>query len=444
MVCHSARQRHGRSPFRRSAAFVTDVPRQRFWYAFGQFGNGIYNGLNNAILGLYISAFTGNPFVIGYLSNTRTVEGAIIQPLVGRWSDRTRSRLGRRRPFILGALPVAVGFLALVPAASRAGGSVALPLIFVCIVLFSIFWNIAGDPYQALMIDFVPEGDRTRYNAILSVVALVGQVAILVLAAIVSASKKNIPNGIFYACVVCIVLSYAVVFLGVREPDNAESIAAREERVPWQTYVRDLRQCREAGKLLLSIFFLWTGLNAVTPFLTVYTKTEMHVGNGAAIVIYLVLILAAAISAYPFGRLAGRYGAKRMIVLGTCILIVAAIGGVIAPTYTSLFPVAILAGIGFSATTALTYPFLSQLVPSAKIGVFTGLQASFSSIAVPLSTVATAALIHFFGYRAIFGMQAAMMIVDVVILLSVNATAAREQIAAIERREAAQALAGAI
>jgi Na+/melibiose symporter-like transporter len=418
----------------------TNTKRQRFFYAFGQFGNGVYNGLNNAILGLYVSAFTSNAFIIGYVSNTRTVEGAVIQPLVGRWSDRTNSPLGRRRPFILFGIPISVFFLSLVPFLSHQSHNLALPLIVTAIILFSITWNIAGDPYQALMIDITAEEERPVYNAILSVVALVGQVAILLYAAITSVDKHNIPDGVFYACVIFMFLSYTAVFFGVREPKEARTQADREERIPLRTYIAEMRTFREANKLLVSIFFLWTGLNAVIPYLTVYTKKVMHVDNHKAIIIYLVVILASAIAAYPFGKLGARFGNRRMIALGTVLLIIAAAGGILAPSYAFLFPVAILAGIGFSATTVLTYPYLSQLVPGSRIGVFTGLQASFSSIAVPLSTAMTAGLISLFGYRSIFAMLAVMMAADIVILLTVDDTAARRQVEEVETLEAAGTL----
>jgi Na+/melibiose symporter-like transporter len=411
--------------------------RQRFFYAFGQFGNGVYNGLNNAILGLYVSAFTSNAFIIGYVSNTRTVEGAIIQPIVGGWSDRTTSPLGRRRPFILFGIPISVVFLSLVPVASGASHNLALPLIVTAIILFSITWNIAGDPYQALMVDITAPEERPVYNAILSVVALVGQVVILLYAAVASVNKHNIPDRVFYACVIFMFLTYAVVFFGVREPKEAHAVAQREERIPLRAYIAEMRTFREANKLLVSIFFLWTGLNAIIPFLTVYTKKVMHVDNHKAIIIYLVVILASAVAAYPFGRLGARFGNRRMIVLGTLLLIVAAVGGIVAPNYVSLFPVAIVAGIGFSATTALTYPYLSHLVPGSRIGIFTGLQAAFSSIAVPLSTAATAGLITVFGYRSIFAMLAAMMVIDVFVLLTIDESAAQLQ---IEQGEAIEVL----
>lgn len=410
--------------------------RQKIFYSFGQFGNGVYNGLNIGLLGLYVSAFTGNAFIIGYVSNTRTIEGAVIQPLVGRWSDRMKSPLGRRRPFILVGIPISVSFLSLVPVLSRTGHGHALPLIIAAIILFSITWNIAGDPYQALMIDITPKAERAVYNAILSVIALVGQVGILLYAAVASINKHNIPDSVFYACVVVLFLSYAVVFLGVREPREAAVSAQREETIPWRTYLREMRAFKEANKLLVSIFFLWTGLNAVLPYLTVYTKKVMHVDNHRAIIIYLVVILASAIGAYPFGRLGARFGYRPMIVLGTVLLIAAALGGTFAPSYVSLFPVAILAGVGFSATTALTYPYLAHLVPGSKIGVFTGLQAAFSSIAVPLSTGITAGLISLFGYRSIFAMLAVMMVADILVILSIDEGAASRQVARVEMMEA--------
>jgi maltose/moltooligosaccharide transporter len=409
--------------------------RQKMWYSFGQFGNGVYNGLNNAIMGLFVSAFTGNPFIIGYLSNTRTIEGVVIQPIVGRWSDRSNGRMGRRRPFILFGIPLSVLFLILTPLAGHAGSHWALLLIIVSIILFSITWNIAGDPYQALMIDITPERERSLFNAILSVIALVGQVAILLYASVASIKKNNIPDPIFYLCAGFLLLTYAVVFFGVREPKAAIAQARREDKIPLRVYIEEMRTFKESFKLLVSIFFLWTGLNAILPYLTVFTKHVMHVDTSHAIRIYLVIILASALAAYPFGRLGARYGNRPFIALGTVLMIGAGIGGTFAPSYNWLYPVAILAGIGFSSTTALTYPYLSQLVPSSKMGVFTGLQAAFSSVAVPISVGVTSLLIDLFGYRSIFVMLSVMMVVDVFILLSIDQDAARRQIQTVEEAE---------
>jgi MFS family permease len=99
----------------------------------------------------------------------------------------------------------------------------------------------------------------------------------------------------------------------------------------------------------------------------------------------------------------------------------------------------VLGGAGFSATTALTYPFLASLVPESRIGAFTGLQTAFSACAAPVSVALTGSLIHYFGYRSIWAMVAALMVFDVLFLLRIDEGAAREQIARIESEEHAVA-----
>jgi Na+/melibiose symporter-like transporter len=138
--------------------------------------------------------------------------------------------LGRRRPFILFGIPISVFFLAVIPAVGHANHHAALPLIIVSVILFSISWNIAGDPYQALMVDITTEHERSTYNAILSVISLVGQVVILLYASFASLKKNTIPDLVFYACAAFLLLSYAVVFLGVREPRGVCNPDARLQR----------------------------------------------------------------------------------------------------------------------------------------------------------------------------------------------------------------------
>jgi Na+/melibiose symporter-like transporter len=282
------------------------------------------------------------------------------------------------------------------------------------------------------MIDITAERERPVFNAILSVVSLLGQIVILVYTSIASLKKNDIPDGVFYVCASFLFVSYALVFFGVREPRDAATQAEKEEKIPVRVYLRELGVFKEARKCLISIFFLWTGLNAILSYLSLYTTHVFHVSDAKALQISIVLILSSAIAAYPFGRLGARYGMRKMIVLGTLGMIVAAVGGIIAPTYNWLYPIGVLAGFGFSATTALTYPYLAQLVPGSKIGVFTGLQAAFSSVAVPLSVAAASGLIHFFGYRGIFVLLTGMMVFDVLFLLRIDEEAAIEQVQYVE------------
>lgn len=88
---------------------ATPVPqlshRKALAYSCGQLAAGLFYAFNNFTLPIYLSLYTNNAILIGWLSSTRSFEQAIFQPLVGAWSDRTWTRIGRRAPFFLAACP---------------------------------------------------------------------------------------------------------------------------------------------------------------------------------------------------------------------------------------------------------------------------------------------------------------------------------------------------
>jgi GPH family glycoside/pentoside/hexuronide:cation symporter len=82
--------------------------------------------------------------------------------LIGYWSDRTRSRLGRRLPFILGATPfwALFAFLLFVPPAD-AGTALTAAYLFIVLELYYVFATLSGGPYEALFPELArTSGDR--------------------------------------------------------------------------------------------------------------------------------------------------------------------------------------------------------------------------------------------------------------------------------------------
>lgn len=410
--------------------------RQGVFYSMGSIANGVYNGFNLAVLSIYLNSFMG-PFLQGYLSNTNTIDGAVIQPLVGRWSDRTSSRFGRRRPFIGVFAPISVVFLIAIPYLHGAARDLRVPLIAASIILFSIANNIAADPTEALLVDITPERQRPRFNAILSIVSTGAQLLFVAFALIVSIKKSNTPTSIFWVAAAIMLVCYALVFLGVREPPVAQKSARQEGRVPLRQYVADLRQFSQAQKLLLSFFFLWTGLNPLVVYLGPFVKHDFRASNSQAYAVLIALFALVALYAYPWGWLQKRYGYRPMITAGTVLMMLAALMALFVRSYILLFPVAFLAGAGFSATTVLNYPYLSTLVPGSKMGVFTGLQTAFTSIAVPVSTGVATLLIDNIDYRAIFALQLLMMFVDLAILWRVSESLAEREVKSVLTEERA-------
>src|SRR3954470_10943486 len=111
-------------------------PRGMALYSVAAIGGGFFYIFNNAVLPLLIPS--SNVLLVNLMSNTRSIEGAVIQPVVGAWRDRLWSRLGRRRPFMLLAMPLCALVMALTPLAPN------LTLTVACIVGFSLLFNVAA------------------------------------------------------------------------------------------------------------------------------------------------------------------------------------------------------------------------------------------------------------------------------------------------------------
>src|SRR3954451_4417364 len=79
-------------------------------YAAGSIGTGAFYAFNNFVLPPILKAFGAPDLLIGLLSSTRSIAGAVIQTTIGALSDRVWTRFGRRRPFLLIGIPLSALF----------------------------------------------------------------------------------------------------------------------------------------------------------------------------------------------------------------------------------------------------------------------------------------------------------------------------------------------
>ncbi|HYW86141.1 MAG TPA: MFS transporter, partial [Chloroflexota bacterium] len=366
-------------------------------YSAGSVGTGAFYAFNNFVLPPVLQALGASNLLIGLLSSTRSIEGALIQPTIGAWSDRVWSPFGRRRPFLVVAIPLAAVFFLLAAAVH------SLAPLAVAIILFSIFFNVAADPYAALLADTAPLHQRGLLSGLSTAVQLISQVGFLLLVASASAGG-NVPAWAYGLVATILVVGFGVTVVGVPERRGG---AVEHQRLPLRTYLAALLVERQAVRYLLTIFVYTLGLNAILPYLVLFITDDIHASEQTAFVLSAVLMLVMAVSATVFGKLADRIGAKRVLVFGWTILAVCAGGGVLVRTVPQTVVVVLLAGLGNGAATAVTWPLLTMLIPHEKTGVFAGLKAAAESVAIPLSVVVAAEIfLPTFGYRGIFAMLA--------------------------------------
>ncbi|WP_322509495.1 MFS transporter, partial [Anaerolinea sp.] len=122
-----------------------------FLLGFGFFGVSVIWMVYNAFVPLFLAnRFHIEPWLIGLFMTFDNFAALFIQPPVGAWSDRLRTPIGRRMPFILIGAPIAALVFGLIPLAS------VLPLFVACtstLILSMAFWRT---PVVALMPDITP------------------------------------------------------------------------------------------------------------------------------------------------------------------------------------------------------------------------------------------------------------------------------------------------
>jgi Na+/melibiose symporter-like transporter len=376
-------------------------------YSAASVGTGAFYAFNNFVLPPILQSFGASNLVIGLLSSTRSIEGALIQPTIGALSDRTWTPLGRRRPFLIVGVPLSALFFLTAAAANS-----LLPLAL-AIFLFSIFFNVAADPYAALLPDIAPLHQRGLLSGLSTAVQLISNVGFLLLIAV--ASANGVPAWTFALVAVVMVVSFGVTVMGVHEQ---RQVALEHARLPLRAYFQAVGQHRQAVRYLLTIFVYTLGLNAILPYLVLFITDDIHESQQTGFILSALLLLVMAVSAIVCGKLADRVGPKRVLAFGWAVLAICAIGGVLVKTLPETTVVVLLAGVGNGAATAVSWPLLTALIPHEKTGIFAGLKAASESVAIPLSVVIASELfLPSLGYRGIFAMLAVTIVIALGLLL---------------------------
>jgi MFS family permease len=133
-----------------------------WWLAVGFLGVQLSLSAYNAFLPLLLNLdFFDSRAAIGLLMGTDNLVGLLLIPLIGAWSDRVNSPLGRRLPFIVVAVPLAALTLAAIPFAA-----VLLWTLLVTEVAFTAAMHAYRAPIAAIIVDHTPPTRRSTASGI--------------------------------------------------------------------------------------------------------------------------------------------------------------------------------------------------------------------------------------------------------------------------------------
>ena len=287
--------------------------------------------------------------------------GLLAQPLAGLLSDRTRSRLGRRLPWMFsGALLAAVAMAVL----GFAPGMTGIILIY---LLVSVGLNLYQGPKSAVMPDRVPRRARGMFSAIGGLGVIFGTLGGATLGALLA---NNIVMGYLVLAVVTVVAAGGFVLFNP-DHDNRD-----EPRPPlhWSQLVRTFwvnpRQNPDfaygfAGRLLT-----FAGYYLVNTFTLYIMQDYIGLGPDAVAAVPLlagVSMVFTLISTFIGGPVSDKTGRRKpaAVVAGLLIAVSLIIPWVL-PTLTGMLIYAAIAGLGFGSYLAVDQALLSEVLPTTE------------------------------------------------------------------------------
>lgn len=366
-----------------------------FLLGFGFFGVSVIWGVYNAFVPVFLAEKFGIAAGwIGFFMTLDNIAALFIQPPVGAWSDRVRTPLGRRIPFILVGAPISAIAFGLIPLAA------VLPLFVACtstLLLSAALWRT---PVIALMPDITPSAFRSQANGIINFMGGVGVIVALQTGGLLYKMSPNFP---FWLGSALVILAALIVYLFIKEPKEYEET---EEQPGMLASLQEVFNDEEKSglRILLAIFFWFIGFSAVDTFFTLYAKNHLglEVGDGATLLSVLPLFFV--IFAIPSGFIAGRIGRRTTISIGLIIFIIMMILLYITPADALLTGIAplplvgiplveggtrmltlagvllIICGIGWAFININSLPMIVDLTSAARIGTYTGLYYLFSTL----------------------------------------------------------------
>jgi maltose/moltooligosaccharide transporter len=366
-----------------------------FLLGFGFFGVSVIWGVYNAFVPIFLSEkFHLAPGIIGFFMTLDNIAALFIQPPVGAWSDRIRTPLGRRIPFILIGAPISALAFGLIPLAA------VLPLFVACtstLLLSAALWRT---PVVALMPDITPSKFRSQANGIINFMGGVGTIVALQTGGMLYKLSPSFP---FWLGSVLVILAALIVYFFIEEPKDYETT---EKQPGILESLREVMSDEDKSglRILLAIFFWFIGFSAVETFFTLYAKNHLglEVGDGATLLSVLPLFFV--LFAIPSGYIASRIGRRITITIGLITLTVILILLYVTPASALLTGIAplplvgiplveggtrmltlagvllIIGGIGWALININSLPMIVDLTTAARIGTFTGLYYLFSTL----------------------------------------------------------------
>ena len=349
------------------------------------------------------------PLFIGIIMTFDNIFGVIFQPTFGKLSDRTHSKMGKRRPFIIFGAPVSAFLFAVIPWVALSN-SLTLTMLFIILFVFSMsLWRA---PVVALMPALTPPSLRSEGNAIINLMGGVGGAIGMFAGTIVGIVYKLLTGieittenetiafpYVFLTGSVVMVIGMLVIMFCVKEPSSKlEDIGERNRAADEKAAKKAEKAARKEQKLsrgeraslifmLAGLFFLFCSTNAITTFFALFAAEILGKTTAEATIMTTLFAVCSAVAAIPAGYMGKKIGRKKTIIIGLIAFMAAFVLYLATRSNLIVWAVLVIGGFANMLITVNTLPLVLEIGGNDRVGTFTGYYytATFSAqIASPI------------------------------------------------------------
>ena len=403
-------------------------------YAMGNFANTIaYQVFGNRIQFYYVDILGLNVATAGILWTIYGFWNAINDPLMGQLSDRTRSRFGRRVPYVaFGAIPLGLSFFFLWTPIQKPAWMLAVYFLMI-LFIFDTLYSLTIIAYNSLFPEVAPTVlDRVDLSTVREILGTIALLASYILAPILADSVGYIWMGAIMGGLVGI--GYLISMIGVKEApiDDKEvqlgmgmSLRIVLSSIPFRWFLG-----ANIGKE-----YIWLALGAMLPFWRKYALGiqapinvfGMKLGAGDSEAILLGLAILLAIPCLLIWRpIVLKLGYRRTWIIAALVFIPGLFLMMIAHDFYSGLLGTLLTAPGLAGSMIMPFPVISEVIDDdakrehgyRREGIFFGMNGGITKLAFSAQGVLFASVMSAAGYMAGESVQSASAINGIRFMIS--------------------------
>lgn len=398
---------------------------------FGFLGIQFGFALQNANASRILQTFGADVEHLSWFWIAAPLTGMIVQPLVGHFSDKTWTKLGRRKPyFLVGAILASIALIFMPNSAMLAHLMPAMMVGAGMLMIMDASFNIAMEPFRALVADLLPSDQRTLGFSIQTFLigtgAVIGSWLPYILAEWMGVEKisaeGNVPDNViisFYVGAAVLISSIIWTITKTKEypPENSINEENKKKTNGLIEIFHDFAAMPKTMKQLGIVqFFSWFALFSMwvftTPAVAVHiygtdindTSSELYqdAGNWVGI-IFGVYNLVAAVYALLLPAIAKKIGRKLTHSVSLLLGGISLISIYLIQDPKMLLVPMIGIGIAWGSILAMPYAILAGSLPAKKMGIYMGIFNFFITIPQILNGIVGGPIVkRFYESQAIY------------------------------------------